>query len=204
MYIPKINLMDDKTEIVEFMQRFSFATIITATNNYPVATHLPFVVTVLDNTIILTSHFAKANDQWRQIENNKILVIFSEPHAYISTKNYEKEMDVPTWNYIAVHAYGQGKIYTATDEVYQLLEKTIDNYDADYKQQWYNLPEDYKLRMSKGIVGFEIIVTDLEAKKKISQNRSETEQKNIINALTNSTATNEKLIADYMKQNQKR
>jgi transcriptional regulator len=201
MYIPDLNLMRDKTEIVEFMKRFSFATIITAKDNIPIATHLPFLVTLRDDTIILNSHFAKANEHWKDIEEHKILVIFSEPHAYISPKNYDKELNVPTWNYISVHAYGEGKLIHEEKEIYKLLENTIQNYETSYLQQWNKLPEDYKLGMSKGIVGFEILVTDIQAKKKLSQNKTENEKSNIINTLSKSKNANENLIADYMKKN---
>ncbi|MFN8349394.1 MAG: FMN-binding negative transcriptional regulator [Spirosomataceae bacterium] len=201
MYIPKINLTTDKAEITAFMQAFSFATVITAKDNFPTATHLPFVVSVKDDTLILTSHFAKANEQWQDIENNNVLVIFSEPHAYISPKNYDQELNVPTWNYIAVHAYGQGKLITETAKALEVLETTIDNYENTYRNQWDTFPEDYKLRMAKGIVAFEIIVTDVQAKKKLSQNRTETEQKKIIDTLSESKDANARLIAEYMKRN---
>lgn len=199
MYIAKINSFTDKEEIVSFMQRFSFATIITAKDSLPVATHLPFLVTVKDSHVILTGHFAKANEQWKDIEHNKTLVIFSEPHAYISPGHYEKELNVPTWNYIAIHAYGQGTLITETEKLTELLENTIDNYEMAYRQQWNNLPEDFKLKMLNGIVGFEIIVTDMQAKKKLSQNKTVAEQQKIIDSLSKSNDTNEQLIADYMK-----
>ena len=201
MYIPNLNLMTDKTEIVDFMQRFSFATLITARDNYPVATHLPFVVTLRDDNIILTSHFAKANDQWKDIQNNKALVIFNEPHAYISPKHYDKELNVPTWNYIAVHAYGQATLITERNKVLNILENTIEYYDNSYRQQWDNLPGDYKSGMIKGIVAFEIVVTDIQGKKKLSQNKTINEQTKIINTLSGSKDSNERMIADYMKMN---
>jgi transcriptional regulator len=111
------------------MRQFSSATIITAENSFPIATHLPFVVTEKDENVILTSHFAKANPQWADIENNQVLIIFSEPHAYISPRNYEKALNVPTWNYISVHAYGKGKLVSDTNEMLSLLDATIDNYE---------------------------------------------------------------------------
>lgn len=200
MYIPVSNLMTDRTEAIEFMMRFSFATIITAHDNIPVATHLPFVVSVENDTIILTSHFARANEQWKNIENNKVLVIFTEPHAYISPKHYDQELNVPTWNYISIHAYGKAKIITAEQEVFEVLENTINKYEASYKQQWDRLPKDYKLRMSKGIVPFEIIVENLQAKEKLSQNKTENERSKIIDSLAESKETNEQLIAGYMKK----
>jgi transcriptional regulator len=201
MYIPSSNLMNDRAEIVEFMKRFSFAAIITAKDGLPIASHLPFLVTIKDGDIVLTSHFAKANGQWKDIENNNILVIFSEPHAYISPKHYDKELNVPTWNYISVHAYGQATLITETDKVIALLERTIDNYETSYKQQWNSLPGDYKTGLIKGIVAFDIVVTDLQGKKKLSQNKTENEQQKIINALSKRDDTNEKAIADYMKTN---
>ena len=181
------------------MKQFSFATIITARESFPIATHLPFIVTEKEDNVLLTSHFAKANEQWQDIEKSKVLVIFNEPHAYISTKNYDKELNVPTWNYISIHAYGQGKLITGTEETFKVLETTINNYEISYRQQWDGFPEDYKLKMSKGIVAFEILVTDLQAKKKLSQNRSETEKNKIIETLSKSKDTNEQLIAEYMK-----
>lgn len=199
MYIPKTNLTTDKKEIVAFMKQFSFATIITAKDSFPIATHLPFLVTTKDDNVVLTSHFAKANEHWHDIENSQILVIFSEPHAYISTKNYDNELNVPTWNYISIHAYGKGKLITETEKTFEVLEATIVNYETSYKHQWDNFPEDYKLKMSKGIVAFEIIINDLQAKKKLSQNRTDTEKKKIIETLLNSNDTNEQLIAEYMK-----
>jgi len=204
MYIPNLNLMTDKTELVAFMQRFSFATIITAKDNYPVATHLPFVVTLRDDNIILAAHFAKANEQWQDIQNNTVLVIFSEPHAYISPKNYDKELNVPTWNYIAVHAYGQATLVTEQNQVLEILKNSIEYYDHSYKQQWDNLPEDYKSGMIKGIVAFEMVVTDVQGKKKLSQNKTINEQKKIINTLSDSKDNNARIIADYMKMNVER
>lgn len=200
MYIPKNNIQTDKNQIVDFIKRFSFGTIITSKNNLPIATHLPFLISEREDKIILTSHFAKANDQWQDIEKSNILIIFSEPHSYISPKNYEKELNVPTWNYISVHTYGQGKIISEYEKVYQLLESTIENYEIEYKQQWNKLPQDFKTKMTHGIVAFEIIVTEIQAKEKLSQNKSEYERKNIINTLSNSKDSNEKVIAEYMNK----
>lgn len=202
MYIPKINVETDREKIVAFMKRFSFATIVTANDNFPIATHLPFLVSVREDTIVLTSHYAKANEQWRHVENNKILVIFTEPHAYISPTHYEKEVNVPTWNYMAVHVYGQGKLITENERTYEVLDATIANYETSYKHQWQNLPDDYKLNMAKGIVAFEVVVTELQAKQKLSQNRTEGERQTIMDSLKNSKDSNEQLIAHYMQQNQ--
>jgi transcriptional regulator len=200
MYIPKANLTTDRDEIVAFMKQFSFATIITSNNNFPIATHLPFLVSIREDKVVLSSHFAKANDHWTDIENNKILVIFSKPHAYISTTNYDKELNVPTWNYISIHAYGQGNLISGVEKTLKVLEQTIDNYEVAYRKQWDNFPEEYKLGMLNGIVAFEVVVTDLQAKKKLSQNRTDTEKQKIIDTLSKSYDTDERLISEYMKK----
>lgn len=202
MYIPEFNRLTDRNEIVDFMKQFSFAYIITAKNDLPVATPLPFLIKVKDEQIILSSHFAKANDHWKDIENKDILVIFSEPHAYISPINYTKELNVPTWNYISIHAYGKGKLIAESEKVAEILESTIDNYESAYRQQWDNFPEDYKSKMTKGIVAFEIVVTEVKAKKKLSQNRSEEEKQRIIESLNESEDSNERHIATFMKKEQ--
>ncbi|MEO6632820.1 MAG: FMN-binding negative transcriptional regulator [Mucilaginibacter sp.] len=198
MYISSFNQITDPKEAISFMQRYSFATVVTVKDGVPTATHLPFIVTQLEDKVILKSHFAKVNPQSSDIVNTRPLVIFTEPHAYISPKNYEKEQNVPTWNYLAVHTYGNCRILDSVEEKAALLAETIKYYDADYLTQYDSLPDDYKQKMMKGIVAFEIIVDDLQAKKKLSQNRSEKERENIIVSLGKSEDKNAKEIAGYM------
>jgi transcriptional regulator len=193
--------MTDKTKIVDFMKRFSFATLVTSKEDFPIATHIPFVIKEEDDKVLLLSHVAKQNDQWKQIEDGPVLVIFNEPHAYISPANYEKDLNVPTWNYIAVHAYGRGQLMTEEEKVVSLLETTIANYDASYREQWNRLPEKYKLGQMMGIVAFTIEVTEIQAKEKLSQNKTHGEQQKIIHTLSGSNDTNEQITAEYMKQN---
>ena len=182
------------------MQRSRFATLLQAPNGLPVATHLSFVVVNQADKIVLRSHFAKANPQSEDIFTGKSLVIFTEPHAYISPKNYEKEQNVPTWNYLAVHAYGNCTILDREEQKAALLTETIKYYEADYLKQYESLSDDYKQRMMKGIVAFEMVVDDLQAKKKLSQNRTELERANVIEHLGKSEDQNEREIASYMKE----
>lgn len=191
--------MPDQQEAISFMQRYSFATLVTVAEGVPSATHLPFVVEQRDGKVVLISHLARANPQADELLNGKALVIFAEPHAYISPKHYEHEKNVPTWNYIAVHAYGNSSLIESPEKKAALLAQTINFYEAAYLHQWQALPDDYKLNMMKGIVGFEIEVDDLQGKKKLSQNRSEVEKQNIITDLSNSPDSAAKDIAGYMK-----
>ncbi len=192
--------MTNQAEAISFMQRYSFATLVTVSNGVPSATHLPFVVEQRDEKIVLISHLAAANPQADELLTGKPLVIFAEPHAYISPKHYEHEKSVPTWNYVAVQAYGKATLIESAEQKATLLAQTINFYEADYMQQWESLPDDYKIKMMKGIVGFEIVVDELQAKKKLSQNRSQKERESIIAELSDGTDSAAKDIADFMKQ----
>jgi transcriptional regulator len=200
MYIPKPFVVTDEAEILAFMQQYSFATIVTTgADGVPVANHLPFVVEKVGDDIILSSHFAKANPQAAELDK-PILVIFTEPHAYISPSHYEKVESVPTWNYMAVHAYGKAITLNGKDEQLMLMEKMIRFYDAAYLEQWNGLPDDFKTKMLNGIVAFMVKVTSLQAKNKLSQNRSETDRETIIKVFEHSKDSNEVAIAEYMKK----
>ena len=198
MYIPKNFLINDEQEIVDFIQRYSFATIISIDEQIPVATHLPFITSVRNGQLYLRAHFAKANLQWQNIKDQKVLIVFAEPHAYISPKYYDAELNVPTWNYVAVHVYGQVELLQEERQTLNVLEETIINYEPGYKSRWDSFDESYKLKMIKGIVAFEVKVTDVQGKKKVSQNRTEIEKTRIITALQQSEKSNERDVATYM------
>lgn len=200
MYIPTYFEEKDRTKILSFMRQYTFATIVNNNNGKLAATHLPFVIVERGNDIILISHFAKANDHWRCLVQNEPMVIFSEPHAYISPRHYDHEQIVPTWNYIAIHAYGKARLIEDDAGKLELLAKTIQCFESTYQQQWNSLTDKYKTGMLKGIVGFEIEVTDLQAKYKLSQNRTVTEKEKIINELSQSMDSSAKAIAKEMKR----
>jgi transcriptional regulator len=203
MYIPSFNRATDDDEVLDFMRRYAFATLVTAKDGLPTATHLPFSVEKRGEELFLTSHFARANPQWRDLESHKVLVIFSEPHAYISPQHYDHATNVPTWNYISVHAYGDGRLLTEPSEALRVLEGMIDTYEAGYRSQWDNLPDDYRMKMLNGIVAFEVKVGELQAKKKLSQNRSEAERDRIIEVLSTSADTSETAIAAFMERDRR-
>jgi transcriptional regulator len=200
MYIPKQFQIQDNSEAVSFMQRYSFATLIGVHGNLPIATHLPFVVEQQGDEVVLSSHLARANHQSDDLTSGTSLVIFTEPHAYIAPRLYEKELNVPTWNYIAVHAYGKAHIIDDETEQLQELGRMVEFYDNEYLEQWSRLPLDYKLKLCKGIVMFKITVTDLQGKKKLSQNRTDADRQSIINAFSHSGDLNEQTIAAYMAE----
>jgi transcriptional regulator len=190
MYIPNAFQNQNRDELITFMQANSFATLVSILDGVPFASHIPLVVTVAHDTVTLTGHLAMANPHWQAFSTAETLAIFSGPHAYISPSLYEKHESVPTWNYIAVHAYGQPTIRLLGDsqeDMETMISGMIDIYDKGYHAQWQSLPERFREGMMQGIVGFEMVVTRLEGKAKLSQNRSHLDQVTVAQALLEST-----------------
>jgi transcriptional regulator len=186
------------------MKEYSFAALVTAKGDMPKATHLPFLVDMDDGVIRLRAHMARANDQWRDFaEGREALVIFQEPHAYVSPKHYEKQLSVPTWNYVAVHAYGQARLIDEREGKLRLLERMIRHLDEGYMKQWEGLPEQFKREKLGGIVAFEIEVTRLQGRFKLSQDRTLREQENIVNAFSACDDPLKSKIGEMMRQNLK-
>ena len=192
MYIPKAFREDDISTLHTFMEAYSFATLVTQHEGMPFATHLPFLLDPERGPNgILLAHMARANPQWHDFASaQEVLVIFQGPHTYISPSWYEVELSVPTWNYAVVHAYGLPHLIEDGEELYKLLKTLIQTHEAHFEKPWpFQLPDDYLQKMMRGIVGFEIEITRLEGKFKLSQNRTETERENVIAALQESTNT---------------
>jgi transcriptional regulator len=200
MYIPKAFCEDDIYTLHKFMREYSFATLITEHEGVPFASHLPFILKAQRGPNgTLLAHMAHANPQWHDFDKaQEVLVIFQGPHAYISPSWYEVELSVPTWNYAVVHAYGLPRLLEDEEELYTLLKTLIQTHEANFEKPWaFPLPDDYVQKMMRSIVGFEIQVTRLEGKFKLSQNRTATERENVIDALQESSDT--KAVAELMR-----
>jgi transcriptional regulator len=192
MYIPKAFREDDINTLHAFMEIYSFATLVTHHEGLPFATHLPFLLDAERGPNgTLLAHMARANPQWHDFNSaQEVLVIFQGPHAYVSPSWYEVELSVPTWNYAVVHAYGLPRLIEDQEELHNLLKILIQAHEAQFEKPWpFQLSDDYLQKMMRGIVGFEIEITRLEGKFKLSQNRTETERVNVIAALQESSDT---------------
>jgi transcriptional regulator len=204
MYRPTIFQEDNVDKLVSFIRANSFATLVSICEGVPYASHIPLVVMVDGDVVKLIGHLAKQNPQWQAFANAESLAIFTGAHAYISPTLYEQEESVPTWNYIAVHGYGIPKIITLADAP-ELMEKTIDTmvdaYEASYKPQWQGLSDRYRQGMMNGIVGFEIPLTRLEGKYKLSQNKSPADRQNVAETLLQSPDPIIRNIGIEMKEN---
>jgi transcriptional regulator len=206
MYRPTVFQEDNVDKLISFIRANSFATLVSISDAIPCASHVPLVVTMEKDVVKLTGHLAKQNPQWQSFSVAESLAIFTGAHAYISPTLYEKNESVPTWNYIAVHAYGIPKVITLADApeaMNEMIEKMVDTYEVTYQQQWDGLSEKYREGMMNGIIGFEMTVSRLEGKYKLSQNKSQTEQQNIAESLLKSIHSTDRRIGTEMKQNLK-
>ena len=184
MYSPKFNQISDRSILIEVMQAYSFA-ILFGPQSDPlspaplVATHLPLVVKDEGPHGLIEGHFAKANRHWQSLAGRETLVVFSGPHSYVSPTLYVDQLSVPTWNYVAVHAYGTLELVEGEAGKGALLAGLIQANEPAFAEHWHAMPEGFRRTMLAGIVGFRIPIARIEGKFKISQNRDPQERRNV-------------------------
>ncbi|MGB5317299.1 MAG: FMN-binding negative transcriptional regulator, partial [Robiginitalea sp.] len=174
MYIPSAYRNENPAEIRKFLKDNAFGILVSTGPSGPMATHLPLELEEKkDQTLVLKGHFARANPQWRHIADaDEVLCIFNGPHAYVSSSWYQEE-EVPTWNYMAVHLKGVYRMQTQ-EELWEALHALVDKYESDSeKPVSLHQMSRATLAQVRGIVGFEIRVTRLDAAFKLSQGRSQ-------------------------------
>src|SRR5262245_1607391 len=168
------------------MRAHNFALLVTGLDGQLHASHLPVMVKERGDKVVIDVHMARANPQWLQFFDEDVLVIFLGPHAYISPRWYAEKERVPSWNYAAVHAYGKPKVIEDRDTKYTNQAALVRNHDPDWEAGFQALSKQYLDDMLGAIVNFEVEVSRLETRWKLSQNRGRREQERIITALENS------------------
>jgi transcriptional regulator len=203
MYQPQHFIENDPERIGALIRNHSFATVISHDGDAPFVTHMPVLHHPEGGAHgTLVTHMARANPQWKQFaEGTELLVIFHGPHAYISPNWYETRPMVPTWNYAVVHAYGVPRLVEDSKQLRAMLRELVDTFEAGQSQPYGGaLTDEYIDKLSPGIVGIEIPITRLEAKFKLSQNRSATDKAGVIAALASSADPTEREVAELMKR----
>lgn len=183
MYIPGQFRETDIEEIRAFIEKNSFGMVISTRRGRPLATHLPLQLIADGEEWTVTGHIARGNPQWRTMADGEVLVIFQGPHAYVSSSWYAEE-NVPTWNYQAVHLYGQAELLEEEElrrDVASLMEKYEKHRSSPVLKETMS-PELFEEELA-GIVGFKIRIGRIEAAFKLSQNRSDSDYRNIIRHL---------------------
>ena len=186
MYTPKFNQISDPAVLLEAMRTYSFAILFGPAGQLQ-ATHLPLLVKDEGQHGTLLGHFARANDHWSALAGNEALVVFPGPHSYVSPSLYTEPLSVPTWNYIAIHAYGPLSLIEEEAAKNRLVEELIQVHDPAHLDRWRAMPEGFRRTMLAGIMGFRIPIARIEGKFKLSQNRAAEERRNVQAAQANGT-----------------
>ncbi|TGL25142.1 FMN-binding negative transcriptional regulator [Leptospira bourretii] len=198
MYIPKDFQMETEF-IYQSIEEYPFSVLVSGSENGLVATHLPLLLS--DDKQKLVGHFAKPNPQKESV-SKEVLCIFSGPHCYISPSWYETERAVPTWNFTAVHVKGILNIVDDPEKIQKSLVALVERFESkDSKYQIESVDTNYIEGLKKGIVPFEIQITHIEGKQKLSQNHSVERRNLVISNLDLLPGENEKAIASLMRKN---
>jgi transcriptional regulator len=193
--------MTDTARLHEFMRRHSFAVLTSHGEAGLVASHLPLLLDADAGPHgQLLGHMARANPQWRGVRG-EVMVVFSGPHAYVSPSWYEEPGTVPTWNYVAVHAYGTFHVVEHPEGLLDILRRLVLTYESPRSEPWsFDESEPQIQRMLKAIVGFRIEITRLEGKWKLNQNHPEERRRRVVRALTARPDADSQAIAALMSQ----
>jgi transcriptional regulator len=191
MYIPRANQEDSTPVIHKLMEEQPFASLITMGTSGLFATHIPMVLEQNGTPLgRLRGHISRANQQWHEFTPSiEALAIFSGPQHYITPSWYPEKQKtakvVPTWNYVVVHAYGHLRVIEDSQWLMAHLESLVTIHEAGSPAPWKigDAPADYIASQIKGIVGLEMVITRLEGKWKVSQNRSEQDRVGVAEGL---------------------
>jgi transcriptional regulator len=203
MYIPPAFSVSDVAQLHAAIERYSFALVLSREESGLVASHLPLL---LDRHAgpsgTLWGHFARANSQRREADGQEVLVIFSGPHAYISPQWYQAERVVPTWNYVAVHAYGRLELVEDSSQALELLQRMVRHYESALPEPWRlaDQPADFIERLAQQIVAFQIPIERLEGKWKLNQNHPQERRAKVVAALEAHGGADDLEIARLMRE----
>lgn len=202
MYIPKHFSQQDSTKIKKLIAQNSFVTLLSFSDDQKVRiNHLPVILSRQPGEEnVLVGHMSRANPQWLDFQKNpKATIIVHGPNAYISPLWYTTK-DVPTWNYAVAHLHGQMELVEGYEEQVEIL-KTFSSY---FEPEWeFEIPEDLNQRdrLTKSIISFRFHPQDIEAKFKLSQNRSPEDQRGVIAGLEQRTDEGSRRVRELMIEN---
>jgi transcriptional regulator len=170
MYTPPYFRETDLTRLDWLAAHDAFATLISAVEGTPFATHMPVLYHREGAQVTLTGHWARPNAQWKDIEEQRVLLILHGPHAYISARWYrDADQQVPTWDYAVAHLYGKVRLLREPAQLEDIVKRLADKYEAGAEKRWPYDPE-VAAPMLRGIVGFALQPDEIQLKFKLNQN----------------------------------
>jgi transcriptional regulator len=206
LYTPPAFHQPDPAQIRADIAAVGFATLITASEQGPIISHVPLLLRD-DGTEhgVLIGHLARGNPQWQQSDLTKPAVaVFMGPHAYVSPSWYPSKLEnprvVPTWNYAVVHVRGLLEVFEDSDQLLSDLTSLTEKHEDRVGSHWKtsDAPTDFLIRQTKGIVGIRLKILGFEAKSKLSQNRAAADQANVAATLQKSDAESDRDVAAAM------
>jgi len=203
VYLPPAFTETRPEVLLEHIERYNFGLLVSHGSAGMVASHLPFLVERAGDGLHLHGHLARPNPQVTDLaRGGEVLAVFHGPHAYISPNWYASGPAVPTWNYADVHAYGTVRLVDDGDWLQAILRRLSVRHENRNPVPWrmQELPDNYLANMVKGIVGFDIAVTRLEGKYKLSQNRPSADRPRVITALEAQGDAEAKAVARLMRE----
>jgi transcriptional regulator len=200
MYIPTAFAEFDLAKLHDFIEQNSFGMLVSQIDGRPFASHLPFLLERQAGPQgSLIGHVARANPQWEHAGGQTLLTVFSGAHAYISPTWYEADHVVPTWNYVAVHAYGELQVIEDRDSLLDLVQKMVQVYEKGMPRPWsFATPSAFVDRMLAQIVGFRIRIERIQGKWKLNQNHPAERRQKVIQALRERRDENSQAVAMMM------
>lgn len=186
MYIPTAFREDRLDVLHQIMRDNSFITLVSTGTDGLIATHLPILLDERRGKFgTLVGHVARENPHWRSFAGDQdTLAIFQGPHAYVSPSWYTTPFAVPTWNYVAVHAYGRPRIVEDEARLYAIVADLVRAFERQFAYAWdLDARREFAEKLLKNIVGFEIEITRIKGKRKLSQNRSRADQAGVVAGL---------------------
>lgn len=198
MHIPKLYREEDRERIVEFLKQNNFPALVSHDGEKLVATHLPTEIAEhADGSLTVLGHMSRANPQWKSFGEQEVLLIFQGAHAYISPRWYN-HVNVPTWNYMMVHVYGRVRMLEGR-ELYDLLDSLVKKHEDGTSYRLRALPQDFVEKEMKGVAGFALEVTRIDAGYKLSQNRDDESYGTIVEELEKRGDENSAGVAEEMR-----
>ena len=208
MFTPPIYKETDLARLHQQIEQTRLAVLVTHGEQGLQASHLPLLLDRNQGSNgTLYGHFARANKQWQELANGaEALLVFAGPDAYVSAGYYRSKVDdprtVPTWNYVAVHAWGKAEVFHDAERLLEIVRRLSDHHEQRQAKPWSvdEAPADYMAGMLKAIVGFALPIERLQGTRKLSQNRSAIDIEGVRTGLANSSDPLDNQLAALMGQ----
>lgn len=197
MYRPSHTINDDRELAVRLIQDFPLGLLVSQAKGDLESSYLPFLVEFKDNELVLTTHLARNNPQWKNL-GEEVLVSFQGPNRYISPTMYKGKNNVPTWNYAAVQVRGRPEVLTSRTDLKEILNQSVEFFETRNETSWkYDLPEALQEKLESAIVGLKIRSKPF-AKFKLSQNRNDADYESVLDFLITSKKHSDQELLQWM------